>query len=351
MTSSPAIPVFILGGFLGSGKTSTLNHILRNSNGSKLGVIVNDFGDTPIDSYLIDADSSNQVQFNDGCICCEIKDGEAVDALRRYAAREDRLDAIFIEASGVADPRSIANMVRYSGIKNIIYGGIIYTVDTLNFKDTIANHPELKEHLKAADVILLNKVDLATEAQFNEVKSTIAKLQSKTMIIPTRHGAIDPGLLFDLKSNQESPQLSLLENLAEDPSSHTHHAFSKYTFRSEKPLNPRLFTHAMHDKLANVYRIKGIVYFGMKGLEQKYTFQSVRGDFDMTVEEWGENEEPRTEIVAIGIEIDTDYIEHILSETIDVDPSDTTPGEMVDIRRLLERSEASPPANRPTSLN
>lgn len=336
--SSNSIPVFILGGFLGSGKTSTLNHILRNSQSSRLGVIVNDFGELPIDSYLIDKQVDNQIQLSNGCICCEVQDGDLVEALQTYTKETKSLSAIFIESSGLADPVTVANTVRYSGLKSLEYGGIIYTVDCLNFFDLLESHAEMKNHLRIADIILLNKTDMAKPDQVSRIKQLISSIDARGLVIETSFGAIDPGLLFDLNPTQESAQLSILDELADNSHDHAHHKFSSVNFSTSEPLNPKDVADAMRLRLDGVYRIKGIAYFGMKGMEQKYIFQSVRGSFEMKIDEWDEDESARSEIVAIGTNLDQAEVTKILKSTIDTHPDSALPGEMVDVRRLLERT-------------
>ncbi len=232
----------------------------------------------------------------------------------------------------------IANTVRYANIKGVNYGGIVYTIDSLNFFDVMKEHSDTDKHLKAADIILLNKTDLASGEQIEKIKDYIKSLEAKALIIPTTRGSIDPSILLDLKSEPESDQLSILDALREvvESDSHAHHKFTSISFKTSQPLNPKVFAETMRTKFDGVYRIKGIAYFGMKGMEQKYIFQSVRGSYELEIDEWQDNEEVRSEIVAIGTDIDEAKLNSAFKATIDTRPDNAKSDEMVDVRRLLQ---------------
>jgi G3E family GTPase len=123
------IPVVVLAGFLGSGKTTLLNHLLRTSGGTRIGVVVNDFGRINIDAFAVSAQVDSMVSLSNGCLCCAV-DGTELDAMLEKLASAD-LDVIVIEASGLAEPSTLVRMVLQA--PGVEYGGLIYVVDAVEF--------------------------------------------------------------------------------------------------------------------------------------------------------------------------------------------------------------------------
>ena len=107
MNAELSIPVTVIGGYLGAGKTTLVNHMLRNANGLKLAILVNEFGELPIDADLIEAEDDNLISLAGGCICCSYGN-DMVSALMELSQMEPRPDHVVLEASGVAIPNSIA---------------------------------------------------------------------------------------------------------------------------------------------------------------------------------------------------------------------------------------------------
>jgi len=106
------IPITVLQGFLGSGKTTMLNYILTHNEGMNIGVVVNDFGDINIDSKLIKSQSDKQLELTSGCICCSLKTLDLQEAIDQFVFKGSNIDYIIIEASGLAEPRDLALTLR-----------------------------------------------------------------------------------------------------------------------------------------------------------------------------------------------------------------------------------------------
>lgn len=318
------IPVIILAGFLGSGKTTVLNHILRTAAGARIAVIVNDFGAINIDSQLIAARTDHMLELTNGCICCGVDNGELDEALD--AAVASTPDAVIIEASGLAEPRDIARLVIVSQNKKIGYGGLVYLVDGVNYHETVGRDRRMSEHPKVADLVVITKLEQVTDAAR---KDLIAELSEKTKapIVPVKHGELAPELLFDIPEHS-SMQLSLLEQ-DKERHVHLHETYQSMVFRTTQPIDPEKFKNFMNRLPKNIYRIKGMVYFGMAGYEQKFILQAVGGRWDMYIEQWGENELPATTLVLIGTEYNENKVRLELENT-------TGEGvDMIDIRRYM----------------
>lgn len=117
------IPVVVLAGFLGAGKTTLLNNLLRGARGTRIGVMVNDFGDIGIDAMSVAGQVGSTVSLGNGCLCCAVDASELDEYLEVLTRPESRLDVIVIEASGLAEPQELVRMVLASENGRIVYGG------------------------------------------------------------------------------------------------------------------------------------------------------------------------------------------------------------------------------------
>ena len=159
------LPLTVIGGFLGAGKTTLLNHWLRHAAGQRLAVLVNDFGALNIDAGLIEASAGDTVALTNGCVCCQIGDDLSM-ALIKVLESGGAFDAVVIEASGVSDPWRIAQFGRAD--PGLALDGVIVLVDAsaahAQWRDPLLTDT-LERQLKAADLIVVNKVDLVTAAE------------------------------------------------------------------------------------------------------------------------------------------------------------------------------------------
>lgn len=266
---SRRIPTLVLAGFLGSGKTTVLNHLLRNNIGVRLGVIVNDFGAVNIDALLVAGQVDGAVSIGGGCVCCVADVAELDAMLARLSRRGAGIDAIVIEASGLAEPRELIRMIAGSEVDSIRYGGLIEVVDGAEFPATLRAHPELAQHLRLADLVVLNKADRLSAAGLAQLRADLAPLCGPVPMIPTTQGRIDPALLFDeraLTLPDRPRQMTIDEILGEDQDSehaaHLHAGFDSVSFETTLPLHPRRLVGLLQDPPAGLYRVKGIVDFG-----------------------------------------------------------------------------------------
>ena len=157
------LPLTVIGGFLGAGKTTLLNRWLRHAGGQRLAVLVNDFGALNIDAALVAANSGDPValvELSNGCVCCQIGD-DLSGALIRVLESPERFDAVVIEASGVSDPWRIAQLGRAD--PGLALDGVIVLVDAsvapAQWRDPLLTDT-VERQLRAADLIVVNKVDL-----------------------------------------------------------------------------------------------------------------------------------------------------------------------------------------------
>lgn len=191
-----SIPVTIVGGYLGAGKTSLINHLLTSSHGIRVAVLVNDFGAVNIDAALISDVADDTVSLTNGCVCCVIQD-DLGSALDKQAKRSSPPDHIVIESSGVAEPGRI---LRYATDWPGIHRDASVTVADAESIRTRANDKFVgrlvQRQLAAADFVVLNKVDLMTTDGVAESSEWLRRLVPNARLIPASHGAVDATLLL-----------------------------------------------------------------------------------------------------------------------------------------------------------
>ncbi|MDK9497328.1 GTP-binding protein [Streptomyces katrae] len=311
MNSVQPIPVVVLAGFLGSGKTTLLNHLLGNRGGTRIGVVVNDFGSIEIDAMSVAGQvGDSMVSLGGGCLCCAV-DGSELDAyLDKLAAPVHRIDVIVIEASGLAEPQEMVKMLIANENPAIRYGGLVQVVDAAEFDRTRAAHPETDRHLSVADLVVLNKTDRVDPAERARIEGEVAALCAPgTPLVGADHGRIDPELLFDRRPWTETRgQLSFEDLIAEaeehdgrDPhADHAHARYESVEFTSDQALSPRRFIDFLDRRPAGLYRIKGFVWFGVPGYQERYEVHAVGRFLRFAPAPWGRGERRRTQLVLIG---------------------------------------------------
>ncbi|MER7490566.1 GTP-binding protein [Streptomyces sp. NPDC126497] len=303
-SSGRQIPVVVLAGFLGSGKTTLLNHLLHRSGGSRIGAVVNDFGAIEIDAMAVaGALGDSTVSLGNGCLCCAV-DGSELDVyLERLARPSAGIDVIVIEASGLAEPQELVRMVLASEHPGIVYGGLVEVVDAAEFDETRARHPEIDRHLGLADLVVVNKVDRATDAA--RVRDLVRSLAGRAAVVPATYGRVDPEFLFDCRPSEERVgQLSFDDLPRDDHAEHLHAAYDSVSFVSGRPLDPRRLIRFLDGRPEGLYRIKGYVDFGPYDTRNRYAVHAVGRFLRFYPEPWPADGERLTQLVLIGSGID-----------------------------------------------
>lgn len=251
----------LLTGFLGAGKTTVLNHLLRAASAPRIGVLVNDFGSVGIDAMLVAGQVDAMVSLPNGCLCC-MTDEIGFDAMLGRLAASGGLDAIVVEASGLAEPANLASLVRHAGDPRIRYGGLISVVDAAGFEHARREAPELVAQLPLADLVVVNKADLVNADALEALVAQLVSLAPHAPVLTTTEGAVAPELLFDAADTDrdDARQLGLdelLRELEHDHHDHAHTRFRTVTLRSSAPLHPRRLVEFLEHPGDGVYRVKG----------------------------------------------------------------------------------------------
>lgn len=192
----PPIPVTVIGGYLGAGKTTLVNHLLRNADGRKLAVMVNDFGALPIDQDLIEGQDGNIIGIAGGCVCCSYG-SDLIEALMDMAGRTPRPDAMIIETSGVALPGAVASSVTL--VAGYEVDGVVVLADAETVRERGGDRylaDTIERQLADANLVVLNKVDLVDPATLAETRGWIAGKAPQARIIETSQSQLPPEVVI-----------------------------------------------------------------------------------------------------------------------------------------------------------
>ncbi|MBI5382498.1 MAG: GTP-binding protein [Opitutae bacterium] len=188
---SNPIPVTVLTGFLGSGKTTLLNRILTEQHGRRIAVIENEFGEVGVDNQLVIQSDEELFEMNNGCICCSVR-GDLIRILGRLLKRKDKLDAVLIETTGLANPAPVAQTFFSDDEMraNFRLDAIVTLVDAKHISLHLGDSDEAQKQIAFADVILLNKTDLVTPAELTALEARLHKINAPAKIHRTQNAII-----------------------------------------------------------------------------------------------------------------------------------------------------------------
>lgn len=340
------LPVTVITGFLGSGKTTLIRHLLQNNQGRRIAVLVNEFGELGIDGDILnscqvcpdDADEkANIVELTNGCLCCTVQE-EFLPTMLELLKRRDKLDCILIETSGLALPKPLIKAFRWQEIRNAATVDAVITVVDCEAvaKGTFASDPQavntqrqadpnlehetplqelFEDQLACADLVILNKTDLVDEATQESVLESIKpELPKGVKIVKSDRQGLDLSLLLGLQAAVE-------DNLDNRPSHHDteedHDHDDEITSTHvilNRSFNPTtLQTHLQQlAQEQDIYRIKGFIAVPNKSM--RLVLQGVGTRFEQFYDRpWKPGELPQTRLVFIGRRLNPTTIESQLT--------------------------------------
>lgn len=291
------IPVTVIGGFLGAGKTTLVNHLVRRG-GGRFGVIVNEFGKTGVDGSLIENVASDGVtELSNGCLCCFGRE-DLLAALVKLAVRESPPEAVLIELSGVADPLPVAQTLLDPYVRTLFeLDSLIGVADARHLGTTLRDNPEGAVQLAYANTVVLNKADLASAEQLRAARALLAELNPLAEVYETAHATVHPARVLSRGAFNPASLGTEVEV------QHTE-GLRSFSLRAERPLAQRPFDAFLKRMVLedpdHVLRAKGFV--SLEGVARRVLVQTVRDILNLSLADGlGDG---RSELVVIGRELD-----------------------------------------------
>ncbi|NJK62705.1 MAG: cobalamin biosynthesis protein CobW [Synechococcaceae cyanobacterium SM2_3_1] len=335
------IPVTVITGFLGAGKTTLIRHLLQHNQGRRLAVMVNEFGDVGIDGELIrscqvceeeETPVTRIVELSNGCLCCTVQE-EFLPTMQSLLQHPDPMDALLIETSGLALPKPLLQAFRWPEIRTRATVDSVVTVvdcEALARGQWVANpeavtqqrqaDPNLDhetpleelfaDQLNCADLVLLTKVDQVTPGERDQVETALrARLPAGVRVIPCQRGRINADLLLGFNAAVE-------DHLQSRPSHHDHaddhehdEAINAVSLNFGTVPDPQKLLQGLQAlaQEQSIYRVKGFVAVG--GKPMRMVMQGVGQRFESFYDRrWQPQEQPRTQLILIGEHLDRDQL-------------------------------------------
>ena len=293
------LPVTVLSGFLGAGKTTVLSHILNNRQGRRVAVIVNDMSEINIDSAIVQSEVSlnrseeKLVEMSNGCICCTLREDLLEEVTK--LSKEGRFDYLVIESTGISEPLPVAETFTFADENGVSLSDVadldtmVTVVDAVNFMndydqakylqdtgESLGEEDErsvadlLVDQVEFADVILISKTDLVSSDDIERLTAILKTLNTDAKIVPISQGQVNIGEvlntgLFDFERAQQAPGW-LKEMRGEHVPETEEYGIGSFTYEARRPFHPEKFHEFLHgtDKYGKLIRSKGYFWLASR---------------------------------------------------------------------------------------
>jgi G3E family GTPase len=306
-------PVTVLTGYLGAGKTTLLNRILSEDHGKRYAVIVNEFGEIGIDNDLIVGADEEVFEMNNGCVCCTVR-GDLIRIIEGLVRRKGKFDAIIVETTGLADPAPVAQtFFMDQDVSDAARLDAVVTVaDAKWLKDRLKDAPEAKNQIAFADVIVLNKTDLVSPEELDDVEARIRSINPYARVHRTRRCAVPLNEVLDRNAFDLERIIEIEPDFLEEGHHHHHdEEMQSISVSHDGEVDPEKFmpwiTDLTQREGPKILRCKGIVAFPNE--PKRFVFQGVHMILDGDVQqEWKPGEKRWSRVVFIGRELNENAI-------------------------------------------
>ena len=336
------IPVTVISGFLGAGKTTLVRHLLQNNRGRRIAVLVNEFGEVGIDGDLLrscqicdesESPDRNIVELTNGCLCCTVQE-EFYPVMQELLKRRDKIDCLLIETSGLALPKPLIQAFRWPAIRNsatvdgvvtvvdcyaLAQGDLVGDLDALEAQrqadDSLDHETPIEElfedQLACADLVLLTKADLVDAETLEKIKAWLQQeLAPGVKIVTARDGKVDPSLLLGFNAAVEN-DLANRHSHHDSEAEHEHDDdINSIELVLDRAFEPQELVQRLKQLLTEqeIYRVKGFVNVPNKPM--RLVLQGVGNRFETFYDRlWQPEEARQTRIVLIGHDLNRQLIE------------------------------------------
>jgi G3E family GTPase len=313
------IPATIITGFLGSGKTTFLNHLLNKYSATRFAVIENEFGELGVDRDLLFRENMPIYELVNGCICCTLNE-DFYNALQVINEKHRDIDHLLIETTGIADPGQVIDLFVSNDYvsRNFTLTSVICLADSSKLDKTLLNEPEVVKQIALSDIVMLNKIDLLKGKDLGELRKLVSEVNPMAEILETSHAHTNGTPVLSTRAYScshieqstlsfENLSISLQEMMArihpDKVKGKYNHEIQAEGFLFDACSDTDLFniwiTSFIYFNQKNLYRVKGILF--SKDKNKRYVFQAVNGSCVFEEgSEWREGEEKFSKIVFIG---------------------------------------------------
>lgn len=317
--------VIIVTGFLGSGKTTLINRLLTADHGRRLAVVVNEFGEIGIDHDLLIASDQEVVQMNNGCICCTVR-GDLLRSFFELAEHRSKFDTVIVETTGLAEPAPVAQSL-YADERiraDFSLEGVVTVVDAKHISGQLESAAEAAEQIAFADLVVLNKTDLATPDELDRIEGQIRQLNKFATLSRARNSDLDLDLVLGLQADSLEQKLDAASADGDQDHDHDHdrhhtrhrhhnHLQNIMTVCIAEPGEldglkvSQWFRSSIAEWGTSLLRMKGILH--LHGDPERFLFQGVQMEFEgRPGQAWEQGRERINRLVFIGRNLTSDAI-------------------------------------------
>jgi cobalamin biosynthesis protein CobW len=341
------LPVTVITGFLGAGKTTLIRHLLQHNQGRRIAVLVNEFGEVGIDGDLLRScqvcdedgeDSSNILELANGCLCCTVQE-EFLPTMQELLLRRDRIDSIVIETSGLALPKPLVQAFRWQEIRTgATVDGVVTVVDCeaiadnrlvsdwqaleaqRQADDSLEHETPIEElfedQLNCADLVVLTKCDRVPQEQYQQVRTWLeSQVRPGVKLVPCHQGEIESSVLLGFNAAVED-DLDSRPSHHDGDHDHDHDdEINSICLTFDRPLNPKALSQRLQQLVEReeIYRIKGFVNVANKPM--RMVLQGVGQRFESFFDRpWKADEQRQTRLVFIGQGLQRDRLSDFLAQ-------------------------------------